>query len=176
MIRRIASAFLLVWAFGFIWFAVALPRPAGAGTADAVVVLTGSSSRIDRGLEVLRKGWAKRMFVSGVNREVRRHEFAIEYGVSAQMMACCVALGFESVDTRSNAQEIARWAAHEKIRSIRLVTNDWHMRRAAFELSVALGKDITVTQDAVTSLPSFQTLFLEYHKLLARRISRIGGA
>jgi uncharacterized SAM-binding protein YcdF (DUF218 family) len=176
MIRRAVSAVLLVWAFGFVWFAVAMPRGAGAGKADAVVVLTGGNSRIDRGLEVLGKGWAKQMFVSGVNREVRPHEFAIEYGVSAEMMACCVTLGFESVDTRSNAQEIARWASQEKIKSIRLVTNDWHMRRAAFELSVALGKDVAVTEDAVTSQPSFRTLFLEYHKLLARRISRFGGA
>jgi uncharacterized SAM-binding protein YcdF (DUF218 family) len=176
MIRRSVSALLLVWAFGFVWFAVAMPRPAGAGRADAVVVLTGGNSRIDRGIEVLGKGWAKEMFVSGVNREVRPHEFAKEYGVSAKLMACCVTLGFESVDTRSNAQEIARWAAKEKIRSIRLVTNDWHMRRAAFDLSVALAKDVTVTEDAVTSQPSFRTLLLEYHKLLARRISRIVGA
>lgn len=176
MIRRAVSAVLLVWAFGFIWFAVAVPRPAGAGNADAVVVLTGGNSRIDRGLEVLGKGWAKQMFVSGVNREVRSHEFAIEYGVSAKLMTCCVTLGFESVDTRSNALEIARWASKEKLKSIRLVTNDWHMRRAAFELSVALGKDVIVTEDAVTSQPSLRTLILEYHKLLARRISRIGGA
>ncbi len=176
MIRRAASVLLLLWAFGFIWFAVAMPRPAGAGTADAVVVLTGGNGRIDRGLDVLRSGRAKRLFVSGVDREVRSHEFAIEYGVSARQMACCVTLGFESVDTRSNAMEIARWVSTEKIKSIRLVTNDWHMRRAVFELSVTLPKAVIVTEDAVTSQPSFRILFLEYHKLLARMISRIWGA
>ena len=175
MIRRAASVLLLVWAFGFIWFAVAVPRPAGAGKADAVVVLTGGNGRITRGLDVLNRGWVKRMFVSGVDREVRSHEFAIEYGVSEKLMACCVALGFESVDTRSNAQEIARWVSHEKIKSIRLVTNDWHMRRAAFELSIALAKDVTVSEDAVTSRPGFRMLLLEYHKLLARRIARLWG-
>lgn len=176
MIRRALSAILLVWAFGFLWFAGAMPRPAGAAKADAVVVLTGGNGRIDRGLEVLRSGRAKRLFVSGVDREVRPHEFAIEYGVSAKQMACCVTLGFESVDTRSNAMEIARWVATAKIKSARVVTNDWHMRRAIFELSATLPKDVTVIEDAVTSQPSFRILFLEYHKLLARMISRIWGA
>lgn len=176
MIRRTASLFLLIWAFGFLWFAVAMPRPAGAGRADAVVVLTGGSGRINRGLEVLGKRWAERMFVSGVDREVKPHEFAIEYRVSARTMACCVTLGFESVDTRSNAQEIARWTAREKIRSIRLVTNDWHMRRAAFELAASLPPSVVINQDAVTSQPSFHTLFMEYNKLVARAISRLGGA
>lgn len=175
MIRRAASILLLAWAFGFIWFAVALPRAATAGPAEAVVVLTGGDGRITRGLETVRKGWAKQLFVSGVDRDVRSHEFAIEYGVSAKLMACCVVLGFESVDTRSNALEIARWVSKEKIKSIRLVTNDWHMRRAAFELSAALAQDVTVIEDAVTSQPSFRMLFLEYHKLLARRLSRLGG-
>ena len=176
MIRRAASALLLVWAFGFIWFALALPRPADGAKAEAVVVLTGGNGRIARGLEVLRRDLAGKMFVSGVDREVRPHEFAIEHRVSDKLMRCCVALGFESVDTRSNAQEIARWAAKERVRSIRLVTNDWHMRRAAFELSAALGRNVVVIEDAVTSRPSFRMLFLEYNKLVARRLSRLGGA
>jgi uncharacterized SAM-binding protein YcdF (DUF218 family) len=176
MIRRAASALLLVWAFGFIWFAVALPSPAAGVKSEAVVVLTGGNGRIARGLEVLRRGLARTMFVSGVDREVRSHEFAIEYRVSDKLMRCCVKLGFESVDTRSNAQEIARWAAKERVKSIRLVTNDWHMRRAAFELSAALGSDVVVIEDAVTSRPSFRMLFLEYNKLVARRLSRLGGA
>ncbi len=175
MIRRAASIILLVWGFGFLWFAIAMPRAAGPGKAEAVVVLTGGSGRIDRGLEVLGKGWASRLFVSGVDREVRPHEFAIEYGVRAKLMACCVTLGFDSVDTRSNAQEIARWVAQEKIRSIRLVTNDWHMRRAVYELSVALPAGVIVSEDAVISQPSFRTLFLEYHKLIARRLARLDG-
>ncbi len=176
MIRRAASGILLVWAFGFIWFAVALPSPAADVKSEAVVVLTGGNGRIARGLAVLRRDFAKKMFVSGVDREVRPHEFSIEHRVGARLMDCCVVLGFESIDTRSNAQEISRWVAKERVKSIRLVTNDWHMRRAAFELSIALGSDVVVIEDAVTSRPSFRMLFLEYNKLLARRLSRLGGA
>lgn len=171
MIRRLLSALLILWAIGFTWFAIALPRPAGADKADAVVVLTGGSGRIVRGLEVLDRGLAPRLFVSGVDRHVKPGEFAAEYKVAAERMQCCVTLGFESTDTFSNAQEVARWVAKEKIRKLRLVTNDWHMRRAAFELQRAAPEGLVIIEDGVPSRPSLRTLFVEYHKLLARRIA-----
>ena len=173
MFRRIVSLVLLVWLFGFLWFALALPQPAAATKTDAVVVVTGGTGRVARGVDVLHDGRAKRLFVSGVDRAVKPHEFALEYKVSAEEMACCIQLGFDALDTQSNANETARWAAESKVKSIRLVTNDWHMRRAEYELERVLPAGITVLPDAVPSQPSFQTLFTEYHKLLARRVSEL---
>jgi hypothetical protein len=98
MLRRLTSLALIVWALGFVWFAIALPLPASAQKTDVVVVPTGGEGRINRGLETLRRGWAKRMLVSGVDREVRPQEFAAHYRVEPGLMACCVTLGFESVD------------------------------------------------------------------------------
>lgn len=175
MIRRLASAALLLWLLGFVWFAIALPRPQDGGRTDGVVVPTGGSGRIARGLEVLDRGWAPRMLVSGVDREVRPREFAAEYRVPKKRMACCVTLGFESFDTRSNARETARWVAANRLRSVRLVTSDWHMRRAAFELGQMLPEDVVVVRDAVASQPSFRILFLEYNKLLARMVATVWG-
>lgn len=175
MIRRIASSILLLWILGFLWFAILLPRPADGTKTDAVVVLTGSGGRIDRGLEVVRTHLAPRMLVSGVDREVRPREFAAQYGISRGMMACCVTLGYESVDTRSNARESARWIAANKIDSIRLVTSDWHMRRAALDLRQVAPSGLTIIEDAVPTRPSFYVLFLEYHKLLARLVQRLWG-
>ena len=84
-------------------------------------------------------------------------------------MACCVTLGFTAVDTRSNAAETAKWVAQNEVQSLRLVTTDWHMRRAAGELDRTLPETVTVVRDAVPSQPDFGTLFLEYHKLIASR-------
>lgn len=173
MLRRISSLAVILWALGFVWFAIALPLPVGPERTDVVVVPTGGERRIDRGLEVLRQGWAKRMLVSGVDPEVKPREFAAHYRVHPAVMACCVTLGFESVDTRSNAREIAQWLASTKARSARLVTTDWHIRRAAFELARAAPEDIVVVRDAVPSRPSFWILFLEYHKLLAARVASL---
>lgn len=175
MIRRLLSILLLAYVLGFAWFAVMLPQPRDGGKTDAVVVLTGGSGRIDRGLKALNQGWARQMLVSGVDKEVRPHEFALQYKVPARLMACCVALGFDSVDTRSNAGETARWIARNKVRSIRLITTDWHMRRGAFELQRSVPRGVSILRDAVPSRPTLRTLFLEYHKLIARRLAVLWG-
>lgn len=170
MMRRVVSLAVLVWVIGFLWFVVTLPRPAAEPvTTDAVIVPTGGPGRIARGLEVLNAGLADRMLVSGVDPEVRPQEFAAQFGVSEREMACCVTLGFSAVDTRSNAAETAKWVAQNEVRSLRLVTTDWHMRRAAGELARTLPDHVTVVRDAVPSQPDLGTLFLEYHKLIASR-------
>ena len=175
MLRRIVSLAVLAWLIGFLWFAIFLPSPGGSAKSDAVVVYTGGEGRIARGLEALDKGWTKQLLVSGVDKDVKPGEFAIEYKVPAATMACCISLDFASYDTRSNALEASRWLARNKFRSVRLITSDWHMRRAAFELELAKPDGVTVIRDSVPTQPSFQILILEYHKLLARRISRLWG-
>jgi uncharacterized SAM-binding protein YcdF (DUF218 family) len=169
MIRRALSLLFLVWAIGFLWFVVALPKPSDGARTDAVIVPTGGPGRIARGLAVLDRGLARKMLVSGVDKEVRPQEFAAQFGVSPRTMACCVTLGFAAVDTRSNATETAKWVAQNEVRSLRLVTTDWHMRRAAGELDRMLPDHVAVVRDAVPSQPQLGTLFLEYHKLIASR-------
>ena len=167
MIGRAASLVLLLWGLGFLWFAIALPQPADGQKTDALGVPTGSGGRIPRGLALLRGGAAERMLVTGVDRDVKPREFAAEYDVPARLMSCCVTLGFAALDTRGNARETADWMEQQDVRSLRLVTADWHMRRAALELQATLPDGTEVLRDAVRSQPSFGILFLEYHKFLA---------
>ena len=173
MISRAFAFLALIYTIGFLWFAAALPQPAADVVTDAIVVPTGGAGRIDRGLELLLNSKATAMLVTGVDREVKPHEFAAEYRVPAQTMDCCVTLGFAAVDTRSNAAETAAWIAHHHYRSLRLVTTDWHMRRAAAELGAALPDGVTVVLDAVPSRPRLGVLFLEYNKLLASTLARL---
>lgn len=172
MIARLAGFVALIYAIGFLYFAVTLPGPIGHARTDAVLVPTGGPGRIARGLEVLRDGDARRMFVSGVDPEVKPKEFAKEFGVRAKEMACCVTLGFLAVDTRSNAGEAAQWLSSNDVRTVRLVTTDWHLRRAAAELAHTIPAQITVVEDAVPSDPVLGELFLEYNKLLAALVSQ----
>lgn len=168
LFRRLLSLVVLVWLIGFLWFALFLPRPAPDTHTDGVIALTGAQGRIARGLEVLRAGEARRMLVSGVDSEVTQAQFAGQYGVTPVLFACCLTLGYESFDTRSNAHEAAGWIARYQIRSVRLVTTDWHMRRAAFDLAVAGPKGLVIVEDAVPSHPSMKELFVEYNKFVAR--------
>lgn len=173
MISRFVAFVVILYAFGFLWFAAALPQPVGRMRTDAVVVPTGGAGRIDRGLELLARGEARELLVTGVDREVKPKEFAAQYDVSARTMACCITLGFAAVDTRSNAAETAAWVRDHKIGSIRLVTTDWHMRRAASELDLALPENVKVVRDAVPSRPRLGILFLEYNKLIASTLARL---
>jgi uncharacterized SAM-binding protein YcdF (DUF218 family) len=167
VIGRFLGGLVTIWAFGFLWFALFLPQPTAPAQSDAIIVPTGAGGRIERGLTLLREGRSAHLLVTGVDPEVKPNEFAAEYGVSAQMMRCCVTLDFAAVDTRSNASESAAWVAAGNYKRLRLVTTDWHMRRAAFELGRALPDGVEVIEDAVPSKPAFDTLFLEYHKYLA---------
>lgn len=166
MIRRLISVVFLAWALGFLWFTVALPEPADNVETDAVIVPTGGAGRIAQGLAVLDAGLAEKMLVTGVDREVTAAEFALEFEVDQERLECCVTLGFAAVDTRSNAAETAQWVEDEGVTSLRLVTTDWHMKRAAGELARKLPSDVRVIRDAVPSEPNLGSLFLEYHKLL----------
>lgn len=166
MIKRILSIVPLLWALGFAAFAIWLPRPIDGGTTDAIVVLTGGPGRIERGLSLLQQKRARRMLVSGVYRDVRPHELALAQRAPIALFDCCVDLGREAVDTRSNAQETAEWLKVHDYRSVRLVTTDWHMRRARHELERALDGNVRIIGDAVKSDPGFAMLFKEYHKYL----------
>ena len=172
MIRRVVSLVLVAWALGFLLFAVSLPRTADEGATDAIVVPTGGGGRIQRGIALLRRDAAKEMLVTGVFEDVKPGEFAAEYSVPPRLMACCVTLGFAAINTRGNARETAAWVAEHDVRSVRLVTSDWHMRRAALELESALPDGIAIVRDPVRSEPSLWIMFLEYHKLLAAWFAR----
>ena len=112
------------------------------------------------------------MFVSGVDPEVTPGEFAKEFKVRAREMRCCVTLGFLAVDTRSNAGEAAQWMTTNDVQTVRLVTTDWHMRRAAAELRHSIPERVVVVEDGVPSEPALGPLFLEYNKLLAALITQ----
>ncbi len=175
MIRRLLSLIVTVWLLGWAWFVVSLPRAAGDTRTDAIVVLTGGAGRIQRGLDHLSLGHARRMLVSGVDPTVRLDELAQLQKAPARLFDCCVDLGKDAIDTRSNAAEAARWIRRRNFHSVRLVTTDWHMPRARFELKRAVGPDVQVIPDAVDSAPGFVTLFAEYHKYLLRRVSALAG-
>ncbi len=168
MIRRIISLIILAWMLGFGLFTVSLPAPAAGEMTDAVVVLTGGKGRIERGLDVLEQRQAQRMLVSGVDPSVREGELATLQGAPLALFKCCVDLGKEAVDTRTNADEAARWLGKRGYKSVRLVTTDWHMPRARLEMRRAVGKDIRVVGDSVESAPGLLVLLREYNKFWIR--------
>ncbi|WP_315850258.1 YdcF family protein [Qipengyuania thermophila] len=171
---RFLAALLLLYVGGFIWQAAFPPQPAPvAERTDAALVLTGGPGRIERGLAVVNAGAAREVFVSGVARQVTEQEFADRYRIAAPLRRCCVTLGYAAVDTRSNAREAAQWVEESGHRSVRLITADYHMRRAAGEVADVMPPGVTILRDAVRTRPSLGTMFAEYNKLVASLVWRL---
>ena len=172
MIARALAFMLVLYALGFAVFAVTLGRPADdASRVEAIVALTGGGGRIERGVELLEQGEGKRLLVAGADPAVTKADLVERLGGKGRLVRCCVDLGSESVDTRSNAEEARRWLARHRYTSLLLVTSDWHMRRARYEFGRALGDGYRIVPDAVRTEPGLKTLFAEYNKYLLRRLS-----
>lgn len=172
---RLIALVLLAYAIGYAMFAMSVPGPAGDERTDAIVVLTGGTGRLDRGFDLLRRGLAQRMLISGVAPTVRARELVAAYHVEPRLFDCCVILGKEAFDTRSNADEVASWVARWHSRSIRLVTNDIHMRRARYELEKRLSGDVQIVDDAVPTDADMRQVFIEYNKYLLGRAADLVG-
>ncbi len=165
---RTALVLLMLYGVGYAAFAMLLPDPAGDERTDAIVVLTGGSGRLERGT-------SRRMLISGVNRLVRPSELAEVHHVDPRLFDCCITLDKESTDTRSNADQVARWVQRRRIRSIRLVTNEVHMPRARYELRKRVGDELAIVQDAVPSDPDSKRIFFEYNNYLLGRVADLIG-
>ena len=173
MIARLVSFVLIAWLLGFALFAVTLGKPASADAppTQAIVALTGGKFRIEHAVKLMGQGKAIRLLIAGADPSVRKEDLVRRLGGKRALFACCVDLDSASVDTRSNAVEAKRWLDHRGYTSLRLVTSDWHMRRAHYEFRQKLGRNYRIVTDAVRTEPGLMTLFAEYNKLLLRRMS-----
>ncbi len=106
--------------------------------ADGIVVLTGGSSRLSDGMELLAAGYGKRLLISGVHPTSGTSDISRSLTENRSYLTCCVDLDRSAVNTRSNAAETRRWAHERGFRSLIVVTSNYHMPRAIVELSHAM--------------------------------------
>lgn len=109
--------------------------PAGA---DAVVALTGSSdARIVAGVK-LSAELGLPLLISGVHVDATAKDIARIARVSEGEIKRRATLGYAAATTAGNGEEVADWAREHKFRHIVVVTSNYHMDRALFELSHAM--------------------------------------
>lgn len=139
--KSIAALVVLaaIWLAGLAAFADRVDRSTPAPQpepADGLVVLTGAGSneRLAAGMRLLEDDLAKRLLVSGVNREASREDIRAVSRAVRRLYDCCVDLGFEAANTVGNARETAGWAKAMRYRRLIVVTADYHMPRAMLEL------------------------------------------
>lgn len=139
---RLAAALLLallLLGWGFQSFLVATRAAAAPpSAADAIVVLTGGADRVETALRLLDEGAAPVLLVSGAHGRLTVAGLARVHGIPAAGLAGRAVLGHAAATTVGNAAETAAFAQARGVRSIRLVTADYHMPRALLEFRRAL--------------------------------------
>jgi uncharacterized SAM-binding protein YcdF (DUF218 family) len=134
----------LVFAFvlgaGFVAFIMALDRfeREPNGRADAIVALTGGAQRIGDAIDLLAKGYAHRLLITGVNERTSRQEIARLNPGQRRLFDCCVDLDYRARNTLGNAVETRRWMEGNRFSSLIVVTSNYHMPRTLLELDAAL--------------------------------------
>ena len=146
----------LAWVIGLVRYAGMIPMQAQTPTetVDAIVVLTGGSKRMDAGVDLLTRGTAPVLFVSGVDHRVdpaRVRDLVPDVGASLDQATidCCIVLGYGASDTLGNARETALWARATDRSSLVLVTSNYHMPRARMEFEHALPEIALTTYPVV---------------------------
>jgi uncharacterized SAM-binding protein YcdF (DUF218 family) len=132
------AAFFVSWIAGFIWFVVPPAPENELAATDAIVVLTGGRLRLQSGMDLLRDGKGRKLFVSGVNQQVDLDELLRVSGNAPDWASCCTALGHDADNTLGNARETAQWMRQQGFSSLRLVTAWYHMPRSFLELDRAM--------------------------------------
>ena len=135
----LALGLALLWLAGLVWFAERVshlaPQP---GATDAIVVLTGGSERVAEGVALLAEGSARLLFVSGVPEGVTGEAVLNGAGAGPGALLPRIVFGHSAQDTAGNAAETAQWARREGVRSLRLVTANYHMPRSLIEFRRAM--------------------------------------
>jgi uncharacterized SAM-binding protein YcdF (DUF218 family) len=130
----------LLWLGGFIAFVhgVARQRPPHAPHADGIVVLTGGAARLNVAIDLLERGEAKRLLITGVHPETGAQALSDVTIGSKALFDCCVDLGKSAMNTRGNAREAAGWAEARAYRTLIIVTANYHMPRSLLEFRAAM--------------------------------------
>jgi uncharacterized SAM-binding protein YcdF (DUF218 family) len=154
--------------------------------ADGIVVLTGGSSRVSDAMELLAAGYGRRLLISGVHRSSAVADISRSLSEHQSFLNCCVDLDRSAVNTRSNAAQTRLWVQQRGFRSLIVVTSNYHMPRAIFELSQALPDVVLIPYAVVgekwrdepwwTSSGTLRLLLSEYLKYVAAEVRvRLAG-
>lgn len=166
-----------LWAVGYLWFAgsvLFMGGQRGAETTDAIVVLTGGNNRIKTGLDLFAKGRALHLFITGVHPQVSKDKILAMWDGDTALPPCCITIDRKAVTTSGNAKETRQWLEENNYASIRLVTSNYHMRRALIEFRQAM-PDADIIAHPVPQRESghgvfkfIAITFSEYHKTIVR--------
>jgi len=155
-LARLGALAILAFLAGLGWFAVDLRMMPldPPGEADAIVVLTGGTQRLERGIALLEAGKGKKLFISGVHPGVDADSLLRAAHAGTAPESGRIVLGHDADNTEGNARETAAWLRHEGYDSFRLVTANYHLRRAMLEFRRVLPSSVSILPVPVQPEPA----------------------
>lgn len=169
--------FAVIWGSGFLFFAHKINNLKTNEyniKADAIIVLTGGKNRIKEGAKMLENNMADRMFISGVPKNVSIESLLKKHNISESIKEK-IELGKAAHTTLENAMETREWIVENHIKSIYLVTSNYHTPRSLAEFE-EYNPDIKIYSAPVFSeniakkwwsrLGTSKLIFSEYNKFL----------
>ncbi len=118
--------------------------------AEGAVALTGGADRIAEAVELLARGDADRLLITGVNPLTTRAHLVRQTPQARALFNCCIELGYDAANTVGNAEETERWARTHHIRTLIVVTSNYHMPRALAEIGSVLPDVALIAYPVVT--------------------------
>lgn len=120
----------LLWGLGLAFFIYLIPFSFEEmlEPTDGIVVFTGGKTRLQTALSLFQQKKSKHLLISGVNPDATFRE------VVGDTPFVYVTLGYQAQDTLGNAEETAAWVKAHQIKTLRLITSNYHMPRSLLEL------------------------------------------
>ncbi|BET57678.1 YdcF family protein [Geobacter sp. 60473] len=139
---------------------------------DAIVVLAGGRGRVEEGVRLFRERKGTYLYLIGVDPVVKKRDLFRDR--EGERLADRVFLENLSRNTLENALYGREIIMRKEVRSIRLITSRYHMKRATLLFRQVLPRDIAIYPHPVdtTNLKerwwddkgSFRLLFSEFYK------------
>jgi len=128
------------------------PSNQSSHQVDGIIVLTGGSSRIAAGLDLLAQGRAHKLLISGVKPGVSLQTVINASGYKGKVMIDKISLDTQAKSTVGNAQGAANWIQKNNIHSFLIVTANYHMRRSLLEFRQRFDKKVKIVPYSVNPL------------------------
>ena len=175
--KKIFSFFFLSLIAGFLWWTLQLintfPKklypinPSQKSENIGIVVLTGGKNRIEKGVDLLSKGYGDKLLISGVfmPSEIEA-KFSLEKE-KKELFRCCVFFDQRSRNTLENAQEVDKWLKENKdIKSMILVSSYYHLPRSIMIFEKEISSKVKIYPKPAFQNINFRNQFFFHLRLI----------
>lgn len=162
-----------LWVTGLMLFTKNIPiaPPDNIERTEGIVIFTGGKTRLKVAFDLFQQKKGEYLLISGVNPNS-----TLPKKIERMPLKSKITLGYSALDTAGNAKETAEWVEHNSIKTLRLITSNYHMPRSLFELRTVLplmeiishpvvGEDFTAPKWWLNP-PMLYLVIEEYNKFL----------